>query len=219
MFGFFDKFNGLKKVNNSLLPDDDLKIVIVLDESGSMQNMKQKMIDSINSLIMEQKQVTDKGGRSATFTLVKFNNNVYRVVKNMSLNNVKLLADSDYEPNGSTALYDAIGDTINWFENEKNVLMVIVTDGQENASQKYDKHYINKMINSKKESGWSYVYLSSDLNTFEQGKSMGLEKSIYTTNTIRPQHLFDNYISNELNHAVSNCRRDGGTVQERLNKN
>ena len=133
--------------NKPVSLDGLFKIVIVLDESGSMQPIRSQIIRSINDLITEQKQIEE---RPATFTLVKFNNNVNRVMTNKLLKNVHNLDSSDYTPNGSTALYDAIGDTIQWFRNEKDVLMVIVTDGQENASTKYTKHQINKLIDEKK---------------------------------------------------------------------
>lgn len=132
---------------------------MVLDESGSMEAIKKDMLKSINDLITEQKQVK---GRPATFTLVKFNDKVSRVIQNKSLDQVNVLTSEDYVPNGSTALYDAIGDTVNWFRNERDVLMVIVTDGQENASTNYNKHNITQMIDNKKIiiTGHMFIYLA-----------------------------------------------------------
>jgi Mg-chelatase subunit ChlD len=125
---------------------DNYKIVVVLDESGSMESIGAQMRKALDDLIKEQKQIKE---RPCNFTLVKFNNDVRRVVKNKSLSNVRDLTIEDYNPNGSTALYDAIGDTINWFRYERDVLMVIITDGQENASRKYKKDNITKMIKEK----------------------------------------------------------------------
>ena len=101
--------------------DDFFKIVIVLDESGSMVCIRDQIIKSINDLISEQKQIKE---RPATFTLVKFSDGVNRIIINKLLTNVHELSYSDYNPSGSTALYDAIGSTIDWFRNEKDVLMV-----------------------------------------------------------------------------------------------
>ena len=97
---------------------DTFKIVMILDESGSMECIRESMIKAINSLIHEQSQIT---GREATFTLVKFNNEVKRVIENKPLSEIKQLTFEDYKPNGSTALFDALGDTISWFRNEKEV--------------------------------------------------------------------------------------------------
>jgi len=200
--------------NKTVSLDGLYKIVIVLDESGSMQPIRSQIIRSINDLITEQKQIEE---RPATFTLVKFNNNVNRVMTNKLLKNVHNLDSLDYTPNGSTALYDAIGDTIQWFRNEKDVLMVIVTDGQENASTKYTKHQINKLIDEKKlNNNWSYVYLSSDLSTEIQGNNIGLQKSAYSANCQVAHNNFGNYIGNDLNKAISKCRKDGTSVQSQL---
>ena len=187
-----------------------------MDESGSMENIRDKMRNSINDLISEQKQVK---ARPATFTLVKFNSSVNRVIRNKPLDQINNLSSEDYTPNGSTALYDAIGDTINWFRNEKDVLMVIVTDGQENASMTYDKRTVNSMIEEKKRhNNWSYVYLSCDLNTFDQGNGIGLKESSLVSNCVVSQERYGDFISKNLNSAISNCRTQGITVQSQLNR-
>jgi len=201
--------------NIPVTSDDFFKIVIILDESGSMQSIKNDMQKAINDLITEQKQVN---GRPATLTLVKFNDNVNRVIKNKNLADINTLSSEDYMPNGSTALYDAIGDTVNWFRNEKNVLMIIVTDGQENASRRYTRSDVTRMLEDKKSKNeWSYVYLSCDLNTFAQGNNIGLQRSEFATNNVIPQAQYGQYMSNNLNSAIKNFRTKGMSVQAQLN--
>jgi len=194
---------------------DTFKIVMILDESGSMDNIRNKMIESINGLIREQQQVT---GRETTFTLVKFSDIIKRVIENQPLEKIKLLTSEDYIPNGSTALFDAIGNTISWFRNEKDVLMVIVTDGQENASHKFNQNMINNMIDDKqKNNNWTYVYLSNDLSTAKQGDSIGCVKSHFSSNCVVEQESFGDYIKTELNSAIGNYRSNGTSVQSQLN--
>lgn len=194
--------------------DDFFKIVLVLDESGSMESIRDQIINSINDLIMEQKQIKE---RPATFTLIKFSDNVKEVIVNKLLSNVNSLTNRDYVPSGSTALYDAIGKTIDRFRNEKNVLMVIITDGQENASRQYSRNQINKMINDKKiNNDWTYVYLSSDLSTEIQGDNIGLKKSTYTSNCQVNKTLYGNFIGQNLNNAISKYRKDGVSVQSQI---
>ena len=193
------------------------KIIIVLDESGSMENVKNNMKNAINDLIKEQQQIK---GRPTTFTLVKFNDKVNRVIKNKPLEDIKLLTSEDYNPNGSTALYDCLGDTIEWFRNEKDVLLVIVTDGQENASRSFSKNEVMRMIEDKKKNdGWTYVYLSNNLETSSQGDSLGCFNSSYASNVMVDQSQFGNYMSKNLNSAISNYRQNGMSVQRQLNSN
>ena len=194
---------------------DTFKIVMILDESGSMDCIRNKMITSINSLITEQQQVP---GRETTFTLVKFSDGIKRVIENKPLNQVKLLTPEHYMPNGSTALFDAIGDTISWFRNEKDVLVVIVTDGQENASHRFSRTMINNMIEDKqKNNNWTYVYLSNDLSTAKQGDSIGCTTSRVASNCVVEQESFGDYISTQLNSAIGNFRCKGVSVQSQLN--
>lgn len=210
-----DVNNNSLDVNNNSLLDDYFKIVMVIDESGSMQEIKDKMLKSINDLISEQKQVKE---RPATFTLVKFNNVINRVVKNKNLSDITLLKTTDYVPSGTTALYDAIGDTIEWFKNEKDVLMVIITDGMNNASKNYTKNQITSMIEQKKrDNNWSYVYLSCDLSTESQGNDMGLKNSSFSANCNISQGAYGDFIGNKLNSAISNFRTKGISVQQQLN--
>lgn len=195
--------------------NDKFKIVVVLDESGSMESIRKNMLDSLNDLIKEQKQIKE---RPATFTLIKFNDKINKKMENMPLEETNLLSSEDYTPNGATALYDAIGYTINRFRNERDVLMVIITDGQENSSKQYNKQYVSTKLDEKKKyNNWSYVYLSCDLQTFEQGTGMGLNNSAFSSNVQIRQESYGSYISKNLNSALSNFRRKGVSVQSQLN--
>jgi len=124
---------------------DTFKIGVILDESGSMSTIRHAMIKALNDLINEQKQLD----LPCKFKLVKFNDKTNRVIENTDLNKIKELTIEDYSPDKTTALYDAIGSTIEWFRYENNVLLVIVTDGQENASGKYNKNQIISMLDEK----------------------------------------------------------------------
>lgn len=195
---------------------DDFKIVVILDESGSMECIRQDMIKAINDLLMEQKQIKD---RPCRFTLVKFNDDICRKIKNKDLKEISALTLDDYKPEKSTALYDAIGNTVEWFRYEKNVLMVIVTDGQENASKKYSREQVTKMLDEKqKNRNWSYVYLSNDLKTAAQGDSLGFKESAWSSNQVVDQSAFGNFCSTKLNSAISNFRKTGMSVQRQLNE-
>jgi len=192
--------------------DDIFKIVIVLDESGSMDPVKDKIKSAIDNIINEQKQVKTC---PTSFTLVKFNDNISRVINNKLITST--IPVYDYNPSGNTRLYDAIGDTINWFRNEKNVLLVIVTDGHENASKEYNQNMVTNMIEDKKlNNKWTYVYLSCDNKTFKQGLNIGLNNSETTSNCVRPQAVFGSYLSKDLNQAISNYRTRGVSIQSQL---
>jgi len=212
----YSTFTGTMYDELPVTHTDSFKIVMILDESGSMSIIKDKMINSINTLITEQKQVV---GKETTFTKVKFNNNYHTVIDNKRINCVNNLTNEDYIPTGSTALFDAIGKTISRFRNERDVLMVIVTDGEENASSRFNKSMINNMIEDKqKNNNWTYVYLSNDLSTAKQGDSIGCTPSRFASNCVVEQESFGDFMSQELNCAIKNYRSAGVSVQSQLNK-
>lgn len=195
---------------------DNFKIIVVLDESGSMESIGKQMRDALNSLIREQQQIKD---RPCNFTLVKFNQSVNRVICNKDLQEVSLLTEGSYRPEGTTALYDAIGDTIEWFRYERDVLMVVITDGAENASTRYRKNKVMDMLKEKEKfCNWSYVYLGCDLQTAAQGDDIGFKSSQFSSNCMVKQEGYESFINKDLNNAISNKRKKGISVQAQLNQ-
>jgi len=83
---------------------------------------------------------------------------------------------SIFQPNGQTALLDAIGKTINSIEsNEDNkVIVVIITDGEENSSIEFNKQKINEMISEKKEKGWEFVFLGANQDAIQEAGKLGI---------------------------------------------
>lgn len=165
---------------------DNFKIVILLDESGSMEDVAENMLSSLNGLIKEQKQVKS---RPCNLTLLKFHNSVKTVIDNCDLREIQLLKKSDYSPGGTTALYDALGYAMERFRYERDVLLVVLTDGQENASRQYNgklPQLLKQIKERETHCGWSYVYLGCDLNTLSQGTSLGfwIRCRTLTDNTI-----------------------------------
>ena len=192
---------------------DDYKIVVILDESGSMQDIADEMISSLNGLIQEQKTIKDKICR---FTLVKFNNNVTRVITNKKLKKIGKI--DDYKPCGGTALYDAIGETIDWFRYERDVTMIVITDGQENSSTQYRKNKVMNMVKEKETyAGWNYVYLGCDLATASQGNTLGFKKCSKVSNCRVPKNKFHKFIAEDLNIALTNNRCCEMSIQSQLN--
>lgn len=192
---------------------DNYKIVVILDESGSMDTIREKMRLALNDLIKEQKQVKE---RPCNFTLVKFNHQIKRIIENKPLSKVNSLRIEDYAPNGNTALYDAIGETMDAFRHERDVLMVIITDGQENASKHYKKNKIMRMIKEKEQyAGWTYVYLSCDLETAAQGDEIGLNTSAACSNCIVRQDNYGEFMNN-ISSAIKKHRKGGMSVQSQL---
>jgi len=146
-------------------------ITVILDRTGSMQSIRDDTIGGFNVFLHEQQQ---QPGR-ATLTLVQFDSqNAYEVIHHFkAIEDVPDLTRETFVPRASTPLLDALGRGINDLEQtlarqvEANrpaqIVVAIVTDGQENASREFDRATIEKMIREKQAADWQFVFLSADL--------------------------------------------------------
>ena len=123
-------------------------IILLLDESGSMIHNRIEILQAVNNFVKDQQSKPEDG---STLSILMFNNKIRVLFNNKELKDVPKLTENDYYPDGMTALYDAIGNAIDDHAGRKRVLMVIVTDGQENSSKKYNKHTIKQKIESRQQ--------------------------------------------------------------------
>lgn len=185
-----------------------VSIVFVIDKSGSMGTIAPRMREAINTFITEQQRQPRDG---STFTCYMFADNVERTVHRQPLCQVRLLSAEDYRTGGSTALFDALGTACHDFAHERNVILVVVTDGEENASRRFTKkEEITRMIaQCKDEKKWNVIYLSCDIDTFAQGQAMGMTNSLQSANVRQDRESMPAFMSNTLSQAVTRQRQTG----------
>lgn len=141
--------------------------LIIIDESGSMQSIKKPTIDSVNETIQSvraaQKQYEDQ---EHFVSLVSFNDNVKVINECAPVAEIQELNDETYQPNCCTALYDAIGISVNALrqkvEKEDKVLVTIITDGYENASREWSGMAIKNLIEEMRQKGWVFAYIGAN---------------------------------------------------------
>lgn len=154
---------------------------LVLDESGSMFSVKDDTIGSLNEYINGLRKDTKN---PLQITLTQFNTIAKLTKVAVPLEDFPKYTEENYSPGGSTALNDAIGITIKELETqlkdnpEAKVLIVVMTDGFENASHEFNTTNIRALIDSKdKEENWTFVYLSADADAFSAANSLGFNVS------------------------------------------
>ena len=159
-----------------------LNIRVVLDRSGSMSNCVHQTIEALNGYLIGLKKENTEG----VVTVSLFDSQSIDIgVDKVQIKDLSPLDYSFLTPRASTPLYDAIGAGIyehssyNATREDKKVL-VIVTDGYENASREYTGEAIKKLVEEKEEAGWLIVYLGSDHDIYKQTRMMGIgpERSI-----------------------------------------
>lgn len=157
-----------------------VQIVAILDMSGSMSPLQTEVINSFNYFIEEQKKLKGK----AEVTLVLFDNNYEVPFEKVNLKKFNPIDSTIYKPRGMTSLYDAIGKTVAKFENDKDVVMMIQTDGEENSSQEFTQEIIQNLLKQKEADGWDISFLGANIDAKRVGASIGvaLSKSVQYTN-------------------------------------
>ena len=156
-----------------------MHVGFVLDETGSMMGVKQQTISGFNEYIDTLKH--GENSKLVKFTLTKFNSEKVEVVHDSAqLDSVQHLTDETYYPLAMTPLYDAIGCSIRSLEckvdAKANVLIVIQTDGHENASKEFTHDSISSLIAEKKAKGWTFVFLGADQDAWLTSESLGIPK-------------------------------------------
>ena len=153
-------------------------ITLVIDRSGSMQEIREDAEGGVNAFIEQQR----KEPGEAVLTLVQFDTEYEAIHSGVPLQKVP---PYELEPRGCTALLDAVGraiiETGSHLESldEANrpglVIFVINTDGLENSSREFTKTRIKEMIEHQQETyGWQFTYLGADQDAFAEAGGLGI---------------------------------------------
>lgn len=152
--------------------NENLDIVFLIDRSGSMSGSEEDTIGGFNSFIEREKNK----GFNTKVTTVLFDDKYEVLYKRKDINEIEELTDKQYWVRGMTALYDAIGKTINLLDKEidNKVLFVIMTDGMENDSREYSKQQITNLIESH---NWEFIFIGADIDSYAEARNIGIRKS------------------------------------------
>lgn len=168
------------------MKDNLINVIFIIDESGSMYASKSDVMGGFQKVIEEQKAIKEG---ECIVSLYTFDGTVREHYIGKKLEEVK---DLDYNPGGVTALNDAVGTAVTqvgkWLSNMKEEdrpsqnLVVIMTDGEENASHEYTIDKVREMIKHQEEKyNWSFIYMGSDLTNTKDATSLGISNQAYST--------------------------------------
>jgi len=157
------------------------EMVFILDRSGSMAGLEGDTIGGYNSLLEKQRKEVGE----ATVTTVLFDDQYEMIHDHAAIGKVKDITNKEYFARGMTGLLDAVGKTINHVGNRhKNALdsevpgktmVVIITDGYENASREYTLPQIKQMIERQKEMfGWEFLFLGANIDAVSTAAGFGI---------------------------------------------
>ncbi len=156
-------------------------ISVVLDRSGSMEAIRESTITGFNTFLKEQK--AEPG--DARLTLVPFDDEYQVGYDGMDLRAVPELTAATFVPRNSTALLDAVGQLIDdtgrrlaglpQAQRPAQVQFVIITDGMENASQRYTQPQVLSMIKHQTDVyNWEFIFLAANQDAIASGARLGI---------------------------------------------
>lgn len=161
---------------------DSALITFVLDESGSMGRIAHSAREGFNEYLQEQIE----GEGRTWWTLTTFNSRTRTRFAVIPGEEVRPLG-ADYSPGGMTALYDAVGrsvtrtraflDSLAADDRPEDVIVVILTDGMENASRTWDLGQVARLIADAEDNGWQFVFLGANLDSQSVAHDMGMRNA------------------------------------------
>lgn len=157
--------------------------LIILDESGSMDSVKETTIQGLNETVQTIKGLSEKYPNQEHYiTFVTFNGLGKKLVhfadKVSELNEID---GRNYNPSSLTPLFDAMGFSINKLRNylegktDYDVLVTILTDGEENASKEYSGKDIKKLVEELGEGNWTFTYMGTDHDVEKMADRMSIQ--------------------------------------------
>ena len=160
---------------------EPVQIICILDRSGSMAKLAEDTIGGYNSFLEKQKSNSGK----AEVTTILFDNQYEVIADAVDINEAKNLTSAEYFARGTTALLDSLGITITnalgKMEQDKicpakrRVLIMIMTDGLENASKEYNRATIKNLIDSTTEEyHWNYIFMGANMDSISEAQSLGI---------------------------------------------
>jgi Mg-chelatase subunit ChlD len=173
--------NGAQGTNKTTLYQ------FIIDRSGSMSGLEQMVVGGYNEHLSAVRNMQETyPDQHFLVSLLTFDDDVQWLVKPAPINELKELPNDAFKPRGMTALLDAIGKGIHQIESEydrkiqndeMSVVLVIITDGAENASQFFNYHSIAKKIKERDETGkWTFSFIGCDFDAVHTSRMLNIRR-------------------------------------------
>ncbi|MCR5155308.1 MAG: VWA domain-containing protein [Butyrivibrio sp.] len=159
------------------------EIVYILDRSGSMGGLEADTIGGFNSMMEKQK----KTGEKALVSTVLFDDECEVIHDRIPIEKIEKMTDKQYYVRGCTALLDAVGGAIHHIGNvhkyareedrPEKTIFIITTDGMENASSRYSREKVQKMVKKQqKKYGWEFIFIGANIDAYAEAQKFGIRK-------------------------------------------
>lgn len=164
----------------------DMHSYILLDRTGSMSSIWDEALSSVNSYaetVSTAREGEDADTLSTTITLSVFDSQdglqFDTLRRNANPDTWTAVTNDEASPRGMTPLFDAIGRMVAMAEADapERAVIVIMTDGHENASREMTMDGARAALDRARERGWEVVFLGADFGQFNDAESVGVAAS------------------------------------------
>jgi hypothetical protein len=162
--------------------------LIILDESGSMSSIQEETMEGLKSVFSSIREGMERfPDQDHSISLLSFSSDrMKEILWNEPVHKIPDNFTKKYCPQGGTPLYDAIGygltklrKTVGALSADGyNVLVTILTDGEENASEEFSYSQIKSMIEEFEKGPWTFAFIGASLNAYEVARSLSIRNAM-----------------------------------------
>lgn len=184
--------------------------LIILDESGSMNTIKNTIINGFNEVVQSVKSVAEQFPEQEHFiSLVSFDSIAIKTIHEVeSIEKLEQIDAEKYQPNALTPLYDAMGTSILQLKkvtdthDDCKVLVTILTDGEENASKEFNGQSIKKLVDELQSKNWTFTYIGANHDVENFAISISIHNYMkFETNDKDMKRMFDEEKEARMNYS------------------
>lgn len=184
--------------------------LIILDESGSMESIKQATISGFNEVVQTVKGVEQQFPEQEHFiSLVTFNGlGIKTLLFNEPAKMLKQIDGDKYQPDSMTPLFDAMGLSLLKMKgvteslSDYNVLVTILTDGMENSSREFSGEAVKKLVDELSLKNWTFTYIGANHDVVDFALKISITNTMsYQANDADMKQMFDKEKRARMNYS------------------
>ena len=156
------------------------ELVFVVDRSGSMGGLESDTIGGFNATLEAHRSAEGE----AVVSTVLFDNEIEVLHDRLPIAEVAPISETEYWVRGCTALLDAVGSAVSHIgrvhgylpeeRRPEHTIVVITTDGMENASREYGYEQVKQLIKQKEAAGWNFLFLGANIDAAAEAERIGI---------------------------------------------
>jgi hypothetical protein len=203
--------------------DTTVHVHFLLDRSGSMASMAADVVGGFNAFLAGQRALPGK----SRMTLVQFDSgDPFEVLTDaVPLHRMRDLTERTFQPRGGTPLWDAVGELLTRAavradqrrllgKRAEETVVAVFTDGEENQSTRFRAPDIRRLIDARKEEGWTFVFLGAGLDAYAEGGRIGV--GVGSTQSFTPDGAGARLAFSELDHHLAVYRAAPAAARQAL---